>query len=604
MMNRVLVASLTLLCMVWANTGLAQLQDPDHLIFLYMNGKAANQDLAKDAFIINSDGDVLHQWDNTLITSSETSPGYLTPDGLFLRGVMSDAARSNEFSVGKWGILQLVDWDGTVLWEYDGSDSVECYHHDAELLPNGNILVSAFHLYDPQDAVDEFGWGFPAQERLLIDVLYEIKPNLNDGSSEIVWEWKWIDHVVQDLNPALPNYGSVSNSPEKIDLHYYDSSTAFLPVLIGTHTHINSIDYNPLRDEILISSGTYNEIYVIDHSTTTEEAASSSGGNRGKGGDILYRWGNPEAYDYGGGASGTYASWWWTRTQHDARWLCDGSGNITIHNNNSTTNTSPAGLNAWSQILEIVVPYDGNGYAYTPGAPFGPMSATILAQYNPTNDVLNSVFSGGGQKLENGNVFTTSASKFWLAEHDANGNIVWDYDVRTLQQHLPVSEQDGQVFKAQKYPLDYTGLSRLINTNLSLADSYNAWMESVFCMTNVAGTGMLDDWDDNGVVNLAEFALSMDPLSAYDGERSHLLKAVDKTGNEFVVEYTRSDNFSDQPFSYEYTTNLLGTWQAAIPVSDYAEQITDNLDGTEAVILTFTNAVSDKMFVRLNITAN
>lgn len=435
----------------------AELQDSENLIFLYMNGTARNQDQAKDAFIINSDGEILHQWDNSSITSPEGAPGYLTPDGLFLRGVRSPFAETGDFVVGKWGTLQLVDWDGTVVWEYDGCvDNIECLHHDAELMPNGNILVTAFHRYDEQDAAQEFGWNVTGQGKLLIDIIYEIKPNLEDGTSEIVWEWKWVDHVIQDGNVNLPNYGVVAEHPERIDLHYFNSAEPFMPQFLGDHTHINSIDYNPVRDEILISSATYDEIYIIDHSTTTAEAASSSGGNSGKGGDILYRWGNPEAYDFGGGDSEIYSSWRWTNTQHDARWLLDGSGNITIHNNNSTKNQKPSGRNnAWSQFFEINLPYSGNSYSYTPGQPFVPSAPTILAEYDPLNPLFNCAFAGGGQKLENGHIFTTSATKFTLLEHDENGEIVWFFDLTDLH------PDGGQVFKAQKYPINYAGLSQL-----------------------------------------------------------------------------------------------------------------------------------------------
>ena len=63
--------------------------------------------------------------------------------------------------------------------------------------------------------------------------------------------------------------------------------------------HTNAIAYNPQRDEIALSVLGNNEIWIIDHSTTTEEARGSTGGNSGKGGDILYRWGNPIAHRAG-----------------------------------------------------------------------------------------------------------------------------------------------------------------------------------------------------------------------------------------------------------------------------------------------------------------
>ena len=36
---------------------------------------------------------------------------------------------------------------------------------------------------------------------------------------------------------------------------------------------------------------------MIDHSTTTSEAQSDTGGNYNKGGDLIYRFGNPNTYN-------------------------------------------------------------------------------------------------------------------------------------------------------------------------------------------------------------------------------------------------------------------------------------------------------------------
>jgi len=83
-----------------------------------------------------------------------------------------------------------------------------------------------------------------------------------------------------------------------IDINYGDNRADW--------NHINSIDYNEKFDQILVSVKNFNEIWIIDHNTTIEEAASHTGGRYGKGGDLLYRWGNPESYKQGSGNDQKY----------------------------------------------------------------------------------------------------------------------------------------------------------------------------------------------------------------------------------------------------------------------------------------------------------
>ena len=117
------------------------------------------------------------------------------------------------------------------------------------------------------------------------DHLIEVRPSPDHGG-EIVWEWHVWDHLIQDFDSAKENYGVVNEHPGLINLNHYQNS-------IADWIHGNALEYNAKLDQVMISSRGFNELWIIDHSTTIEQARTSQGGRSGKGGELLWRWGNP-----------------------------------------------------------------------------------------------------------------------------------------------------------------------------------------------------------------------------------------------------------------------------------------------------------------------
>ena len=381
-------------------------------------------------YLIDTDESIVKTW------TSSYQPGnvaYLQDDGTLLRtGKVSNGNRFVDTG-GAGGIVEKIDWDNTVSWSYQLADDNECLHHDVEELPNGNILMIAWE-YKTATEAEAAGRnpGLLADAELWPDKIIEVDP----ATDTIVWQWNVWDHLVQDYSDVQANYGTVADHPELIDLNYVD-----LPSGTADWNHFNSVDYNAELDQIIISVHGFDEFWVIDHSTTTAEAASHTGGDYGKGGDILYRWGNPAAY----GASGTHEFY----GQHDVQWIptgTPGAGNILVFNNGQGR---PEGN--YSSIEEIVPDINADGsYSVTMAQAFSPSSPLWTYQAPTPTDFYGSNISGA-QRLENGNTFICNGPTGYIFEVSNDGTIVWTYQ-----------NTDGTaVFRVFKYSYDYSGILQL-----------------------------------------------------------------------------------------------------------------------------------------------
>jgi hypothetical protein len=399
-------------------------------------------------FLIDNEGSVVHFWNTDL------GPGtsYLLEDGKLLRIVR--VPNPNFPSGASGGRVQIMEWDGTLVWDYAYSSEEYLQHHDIEMLPNGNVLMIAWENKTAEDAIqagrnpDLLKGG-----KLLMDYVVEVEPT-GYSSGNIVWEWHTFDHLIQDYDSTKDNYGVVWEHPELIDINIVPEGK------VKTFTHFNAIDYNEALDQILIGEDGFREVWVIDHSTTTEETSGHTGGNSGKGGDLLYRWGNPQTYRAGNEDDQKLFR------LHNAQWIDPGNpgeGNILAFNNGTGR---PDGN--YSSIDEIVPPVDENGnYELIPGSAYGPEEPVwSYTAENPTDFYAS--FISGAQRLPNGNTLICDGPKGIFFEVTPDKEIVWKYvNPVTLNGILTQGEciqvagdaRINRVFRILRYAPDYPGLA-------------------------------------------------------------------------------------------------------------------------------------------------
>jgi len=356
-------------------------------------------------YLRESNGALNHSW------SSSFFPGvavWWLGDGTILRTIRVGAGSGTG---GAGGGVQKVQWDGTVVWDFRYNTNGDLSHHDVKSLPNGNVLLIAWETKTRTETiVSGRNPSYVSSSGFMPDHVIEVQPT-GPTSGSIVWEWHVWDHLIQDYDSSKANYGVVGNHPELVDINYVTSTQQ-------DWMHTNSIDYNEEFDQILISVHNFNEIWIIDHSTTTEEAAGHTGGNSGKGGDLLYRWGNPAAYRRGTTNDRKLFS------QHDASWIkpgYPGEGNILVFNNGANRPGTH-----YSTIDEIIPPVDDNGeYYLAPGSAYGPTAQTWI--YSPQPSFYASHLSGA-QRLSSGNTLICNGETGKIFEVTPEGATVWQYN--------------------------------------------------------------------------------------------------------------------------------------------------------------------------------
>lgn len=359
----------------------------DDFVFIVENSSV-------NSYLINKQGYKVYDW---VFDKTSGNDLEILPNGNII-GLFKADNSTIDFG-GFGGTAKIIDPSVNTLWEYTISDNNFNAHHDVEMLPNGNILMMIWERITLDELVAN---GVDFEQDIFTEKIIEINPS----TDQIIWEWRSWDHIIQDKFEGLLNYGSINSNPGKININYsIDNPPGGSFFINGDIMHANGLDYDPVKDIIYLSVNYYDEIWVIDHSTTTEEAQSDTGGNYNIGGDLIYRFGNPNTYNSLGEKI--------FDRNHFPNLLEDGvegEGNILVYVNGNSSEQSI--------VYELEMP---QVFSLQPNSNNEP---NIVWSY--TNPEMYSGKLCGAVRLSNGNTLITESDN-GLWEITTEGEIAWKY---------------------------------------------------------------------------------------------------------------------------------------------------------------------------------
>jgi len=407
------------------------------------------------SYLIDMEGYVINQW------NIGTNPRFLD------NGNLLDATKSDPSGFGGF---REVDWNGNTIWEYTERRSTYLPHHDWTRIFNKK-LNAATTLYIANKTVTKeqciAAGANPASGTytdVQVDAIVEV-----DMSGNIVWEWWFFDHIIQDFDSSKPNYvgagKTIASYPNKININMTGNP------LKSDWLHCNSIDYNETLGQIVINS-VQGEFYIIDHDNTFL-AGNPSGSialAATSAGDFLYRFGDP--YRYGQGTAATINNTGNKQIggSHDVHWVksgLQGAGNIQIFNN-----AEYLGERVSQSYIFEVNPYY-NSQKVNTGAYVNPPDAGYYTWIYPNKDAMKankfisnqvvwiytskndqnfySTIGGSEQRLPNNNTLICSDSQGHLFEVTYGDGttlpqVVWEYI-------NPVTEDGIKKLIVDQYPM-------------------------------------------------------------------------------------------------------------------------------------------------------
>lgn len=429
------------------------------------------------AYLVDNDGQLINSW----IDPDGYSPGasiYLTERGTLMKSCFVDEKyQVGGAGGGRGGMIREYAWDSgsdgkaIVIWQYRYNTANAVQHHDFQVLPNGNVLITAWE----KDATLGNNW----------EHLVEVKPDYSNWDSspnpahgvggKIVWEWHQLDYLVPaGSDPAdHPDLWDPALSPPRINAVHYDAERKHLLLSAGSEIWIINKDNN--FSQYIRRAFTAYFRYLspfMRYFTPWIDVDDFLRSRYGITDGIMYRWGNPATYLGSGDqlSNGQHGVSWIKRNSDEGYRLgnSDGVGNILFFNNQF-----PGG----SAVQEFRPPYQygTQTYAQPPsGVPFAP--ANVLFSYTP---VPGSPFLSNAQRLPGGRTLICSGTSGTFQEVTSDGTVVWKY-VSPVANVSPVGPkakeyndvvlgkydwvpvigfQTNGVFRVRRYAPQYPGFS-------------------------------------------------------------------------------------------------------------------------------------------------